>query len=130
MITKPRLTVKFVEILDLMERNIVGSEYEGAKTVELNTVAARIMLDLARCAPRTNTGQQKPRRVKLTEKLIFEKAVKQRAAMVAGGMPRGEATRKAVAMVMEELPHLGSSKAITNRLSAESSRLRKSGRLP
>jgi hypothetical protein len=130
MTTKPRLTVKIVEILDLMERIIAGAEYEGTKTVELNTVAACIMLDLARCAPRTNTGQQKPRRVKQAEKLIFEKAVKQRAAMVAGGMPRGEATRKAVAMVKEQLPHLGSCKAITNRLSAESSRRRKSGRLP
>jgi hypothetical protein len=119
MTTKPRLTVKFREILDLMERIIAGAEHEGTKTVELNTVAARIMLDLARCAPRPNTGQKKTYREKQYETLIFTKANDQRAARIAAGLPIAEARRLAVERVKQDLPHL-SQRTILDRLSAQS----------
>jgi hypothetical protein len=119
MTTKPRLTVKFREILDLMERIIAGAEHEGTKTVELNTVAARIMLDLARYAPRPNTGQKKPYREKQYETLIFTKANDQRAARIAAGLPKAEARRLAVERVKQDLPHL-SQRTILDRLSAQS----------
>jgi hypothetical protein len=120
----PRLTQSAIEVLDLMERNIDGAEHEGALTVELSTVAARIMLDLARQAPRPNTGQRKPRREKIRESVIYSLANREQIELTKKGMRKAAARAAAVAMAKRELPHLNE-RTIADRMSAHSSRRRK-----
>ncbi len=112
-----RLTRKAVEILDLLERIISAAEHAGEKTVELNTIGARIMVDLARCAPKPNTGQPKPRRKVQWEALVLRMANRQRDRSVSQGMNKAQARREAVAMIQKKLSHLNL-RTIEDRLSA------------
>lgn len=83
------------DMLDLAERLVRYAETEGVQTVTLKTGMARALLKLAKCAPKPPGRQPLKGRDRIQEQVALAFARSRKKALIAGGMPKEAAHKKA-----------------------------------